>query len=68
MDTGHGRLGAGLRPWLVDRDVLAFRGLGPNTVSDLTFHLGVVVTLATGLVAAILAQGRARPGSSSTYG
>jgi hypothetical protein len=21
-DTGHGRLGAGLRPWLVDRDVL----------------------------------------------
>jgi hypothetical protein len=35
---------------------LAFRGLGPDTVPDLIFHVAVVVTLATGLVAAIRAR------------
>ena len=32
---------------------LAFRGLGPNTVPDLVFHVAVVITLALGVVAAL---------------
>ena len=36
---------------------LAFRGLGPSTVPDLIFHVAVVVTLATGLAAAIRGPG-----------
>ena len=32
---------------------LAFRGLGPNTVPDLVFHVAVVVTLAFGMLAAL---------------
>lgn len=37
---------------------LAVRGVGPNTVPDLVFHVGIVVTLVVGLILA------ARPPSS----
>ena len=56
---------------------LAFRGLGPNTVPDLVFHVAVVVTLAFGVLAAlrepgvpVRTQADARPtaGGKSTQG
>jgi hypothetical protein len=32
---------------------LAIRGVGPNTVPDLVFHAGIVITLAVGLIATV---------------
>jgi hypothetical protein len=40
-------------------------GVGPRTVADITFHLGIVIVLAFGLVATVQVKNRAAVSETS---